>query len=135
LLSRSDFAGGTPLEIPIEIQVSIFLQDFKKIVTQERGLDIVDRKENLNSLLQLGLTKKNCKHEILNLSVSDYCAGPKPDKDRPGIIWEFGKEISGYEVYIKLKIAEADSIRIAKCISFHIAEYPIINPLKKGKNK
>jgi hypothetical protein len=37
------------LEIPIETQASIFLKDFKKIVTQERGLDIVDRKENLNS--------------------------------------------------------------------------------------
>ena len=121
------------LEIPIEIQVAIFLKDFKKIVTQERGLDIVDRKDNLNSLLQLGLTKKNCKHEILNLSVSDYCAGPKPDKDRPGVIWEFGKKISGYDVYIKLKIAEAGSVRIAKCISFHIAEFPIINPLKKIK--
>jgi hypothetical protein len=121
------------LEIPIEIQASIFLKDFKKIVTQERGLDIVDRKENLKSLLQLGFTKKNCKHEILNLSVSDYCAGPKPDKDRPGVIWEFGKKISGYDVYIKLKIAEAGSARIAKCISFHIAEFPIINPLKKEK--
>jgi len=121
------------LEIPIEIQASIFLKDFKKIITQERGLDIVDRKENLKFLLQIGLTKKNCKHEILNLLVSDYCAGPKPNKDRPGVIWEFGKKISGYDVYIKLKIAESGSVRIAKCISFHIAEYPIINPLKKEK--
>ena len=110
------------MEIPIETQASIFLKDFKKIVTQERGLDIVDRKENLNSLLQIGFTKENCKHEILNLSVSDYCAGPKPDKDRPGVIWEFGKNISGYDIYIKLKIAETGSVRIAKCISFHIDE-------------
>jgi len=123
------------LEMPIEIQASIFLKDFKKIVTQERGLDIVGRKENKKSLLQLGFTRKNCKNEILNLSVSDYCAGPKPDKDRPGVIWEFGKNISGYDIYIKLKIAETGSVRIAKCISFHIAEFPIINPLKKRKNK
>lgn len=123
------------MEIPIEIQASIFLKDFKKIVTQERGLDIVGRKENKKSLLQLGFTRKNCKNEILNLSVSDYCAGPKPDKDRPGVIWEFGKNISGYDIYIKLKIAETGSVRIAKCISFHIAEFPIINPLKKRKNK
>jgi len=121
------------LEIPIEIQASIFLKEFKKIVTQERGLDIVDRKENLKSLLKLGITKKNCKHEILDLSVSDYCAGPKPDKDRPGEIWEFGKKNSGHDVYIKLKIAETGSIKIAKCISFHIAEFPIINPLKNNK--
>jgi hypothetical protein len=123
------------MEIPIEIQASIFLKDFKKIVTQERGLDIVDRKENLRSLSQMDFTKKNCKNEILNLSVSDYYAGPKPDKDRAGVIWEFGKKIGGYAVYIKLKIAEAGSLRIAKCISFHIAEHPIINPLKKIKTK
>jgi hypothetical protein len=68
------------LEIPIEIQASIFLKEFKKIVTQERGLDIVGRQENKKTLLQIGLTKKNCQNEILNLSVSDYCAGPKQDK-------------------------------------------------------
>lgn len=118
------------MEIPLEVQISIFLKEFKKIVTQERGLDIVDRKENLNSLLQLGLTKRNCEQEILNLSVSDFYAGPKPDQDRSGVIWEFGKKISGHDVYIKLKIAEAGSVRMAKCISFHIAEHPIINPLK-----
>jgi hypothetical protein len=123
------------LEIPIEIQASIFLKDFKKIVTQERGLDIVGRQENKKTLLQIGFTKKNCQNEILNLSVSDYCAGPKQDKDRPGVIWEFGKKIQGHDVYIKLKIAEAGSMRIAKCISFHIAEFPIINPLKKEQNK
>jgi len=119
------------LEIPIDIQTSIFLKEFKKIVTQERGLDIVGRQENKKTLLQLGFTRTNCQHEILNLSVSDYCAGPKPDKDKPGVIWEFGKKIRGHGVYIKLKIAETGSVRIAKCISFHIAEFPIINPLKK----
>ena len=123
------------LEIPIEIQVAIFLKDFKKIVTQERGLYIVDRKENLKSLIQLGFTKRNCKHEILNLSASDYCAGPKPDKDRPGEVWEFGKRISGHDIYIKLKIAKAGSVRIAKCISFHIAEHPIVNPLRSKTKK
>ncbi len=97
------------MEIPIEVQISIFLQNFKKIVTQGRGLDVVDRKENLKSLSQLGLTKKNCKFEILNLSVSDYYAGPKPDKGRSGTVWEFGKTIGGHEVYIKLKIAETES--------------------------
>ena len=122
------------MEIPIEIQASIFLKDFKKIVTQERGLDIVGRQENKKTLLQLGFTKKNCQHEILDLSVSDYCAGPKPDKDRPGVIWEFGKKIHGHDVYIKLKIAEIGLIRIAKCISFHIAEFPISYPLKKITN-
>jgi len=129
------FAGEILLEIPIKIQVSFFLKEFKKIVTQERGLDIVDRKKNLESLLQLGLTKKNCEHEILNLSVSDYCAGPKPDKDRSGKIWEFSKTIGGHEIYIKLKIAQINSVKIAKCISFHVAQHPIAKPFRSKKIK
>lgn len=93
-----------------------------------RGLDIVSRKENINALADLGLTKKNCKYEIMSLSVSDYCEGPKPDKDKPGDIWVFGKEIDGKEVYIKLKIARVGKEKIAKCISFHIANYPLFFP-------
>ena len=41
------------MEIPIEIRVLIFLKEFKKIVTQERGLDIVDRKGNLSALIKI----------------------------------------------------------------------------------
>lgn len=119
------------MEIPLKVQVTVFLKEFKKIVTNERGLDVIDRRENLNALIMLGLTKANCKHEILNLNVSDYCSGPKPDQDRPGEIWEFGKIIDGKEIYIKLKIAKIGSDRIAKCISFHQARYPLTFPLKQ----
>ena len=62
--------------------------------------------------------------------MTDYCKGPQPDKDRPGDIWVFGKEIAGSEVYIKLKIAQAGTHKIAKCISFHAAEYPLGCPYK-----
>jgi len=117
------------LEIPLKIQVALFLKEFKQIVTQGRGLDIINRRENLESLSGLGLTKKNCKNEILNLSVSNYCSGPEPDKDLPGKVWVFGKIIDGKEIYIKLKIAHVNSMRIAKCISFHIANYPLEFPL------
>jgi len=121
------------LDVPQEVQVAIFLKEFKKIMTETegRGLDIVNRQENLASLLGLGLTKKNAEHEILSLSVSDYCSGPDPDEDREGNIWVFGKKIRESEVYIKLKIAEVDGVKIAKCISFHIAEYPLGYPLKR----
>ena len=48
----------------------------------------------------------------------------------PGDIWEFGKVINGVEVYIKLKIADAACERIAKCISFHKAKFPLDFPLR-----
>ncbi len=114
-----------------------FLKEFKKIVTAGRGLDVIPRRENIACLAELGLTKKNQLEEILNLSVSDYCEGPSPDKDRPGEIWVFGKEIRGKEVYIKLKIAQVGEEKIAKCLSFHWANFPLGFPyrLEKGRVK
>lgn len=113
--------------------ISKFLKEFKNIAVKGRGLDIVSRKENIKALADLGLTKKNCKHEIISLSVSDYCEGPKPDKDKPGYIWVFGKEIDGKEVYIKLKIARVGKEKIAKCISFHTANYPLSFPYQMNE--
>lgn len=105
-----------------------FLREFKEIATGRRGIDIVDRRKNMQALAKLGLTKKNCREEILNLSVEDYCDGPKPDKDRPGEVWEFGKLIEGKELYIKLKIAQVKDVKLAKCLSFHVAEWPLCFP-------
>ena len=108
-----------------------FLREFKQIATAGRGIDIVDRAKNTQSLAKLGLTKKNCKEVILNLSLENYRDGPKQDKDRPGAIWEFGELIEGREVYIKLKIAQVDNVKLAKCLSFHVAEYPLCFPCRE----
>jgi hypothetical protein len=112
-----------------------FLREFKQIATAGRGIDIVDRKKNLQSLARLGLTRKNCREVILNLSVDDYCDGPKPDKDRSGEIWEFGQLIEGNEVYIKLKIAQVGKVKLAKCLSFHVAEHPLCFPYRENERK
>jgi len=112
-------------------KVSTFLTEFKSIVTEGRGLDVVPRLVNRDALVKLGLTEAIRRAEILGLSVADYCDGPKEDRDRPGEVWEFGKIIGGKQVYIKLKIATVAGNRIAKCISFHEAEYPLKYPLRK----
>ena len=90
----------------------------------------MSRINHQKSLANSGFTKEACKIEILGLSVPDYCKGPEPDKDRPGNIWVFGKEIAEREIYIKLKIARIESYKIAKCISFHPAEQPLYYPFK-----
>ena len=115
-----------------EADVSAFLTEFKLIVTKGRGLDVIPRQPNQDALVNLELTERNRKECILGLSVYDYCSGPKPDKDRPGHVWKFGKRIAGKEVYIKLKIAVAESAKIAKCLSFHEAEYPLIYPFRSS---
>ena len=109
-----------------------FLTQFKNIMVTGRGLDVVPRSENKQALLELGLTAKNRFDEILSLTVSNYCEGPLEDRDRPGHVWCFGKLIDKKEVYIKLKIATVEGITVAKCLSFHIAKYPLNYPCRKN---
>ena len=110
-----------------EDEVVRFLERFKKVVG-DRGLDVVGRDVNRAGLRELGLTKRNRQDEILDLAVSDYSAGPEADHDLPGQLWIFGKWVAGWEIYIKLKLASVDGTWIAKCISFHEAEYPLMHP-------
>ncbi|MCZ6803628.1 MAG: toxin [Proteobacteria bacterium] len=109
-------------------KVKHFLLDFKFAATTSRGIDLVPRIGNMETLRYLGITKNNLEEILLGLSVADYCKGPIPDKDKPGELWEFGKDMDGEEVYIKLKVVKA--LNLAKCISFHIAKYPMQYPLK-----
>ena len=83
-----------------------FLKEFKEIASKGRGIDVIPRRENIDNLAELCLTRKNRNDEIMTLSVADYCKGSEPDKDKPGEIWVFGKQIDNKEVYIKLKIAQ-----------------------------
>jgi hypothetical protein len=108
-----------------------FLMEFKSIVTDGRGLDIIPRPKNNQTILELELTKENIKETILDLTTIDYVRGPEIDRDKPGEVWVFGREIAQQEVYIKLKITQVGLEKIAKCISFHIAEFPLRYPNKR----
>jgi len=99
-------------------------------MSKGRGLDVVNRRENIDTLARMGLTKRNLKEEIMTLSVENYCQGPEPDRDKPGVIWVFGKQIGAEEIYIKLKLAQVGSEKIAKCISFHAADFPLCYPYR-----
>ena len=105
-----------------------FLLEFKMAATGGSGVDIVPRNETREILGLLGLTKLDLELLLLNLSIVNFCNGPEPDRDRPGEIWMFGIQIQGHEVYIKLKVAQVGKQKIAKCISFHIAHYPLKYP-------
>ena len=111
-------------------EIRDFLVEFKGIMSKGRGLDIVNRRENIDTLAKKGLTKKNLIEEIMTLSVENYCQGPEPDRDKPGNIWVFGKQIDTEEIYIKLKIAQVGKEKIAKCLSFHAASFPLCYPYR-----
>lgn len=110
-------------------EISDFLREFKRLAAHS-GIYVIPRVKNQQALADLELTRKNRSDIILSLSVTDYCRGPEPDRDMPGHIWEYGKIVEGKPVYIKLKIAETDGGQIARCISFHAAEFPLSFPCR-----
>lgn len=115
-----------------EAEVSRFLNEFKE-VAKNSGVYFVPRQEFINVLTSLGITRAICRDELLSLSVKDYCRGPEDDRDRPGQVWIFGRRFEGTELYIKLKLAKAGNETIAKCLSFHPAEFPLCFPLRPAK--
>ncbi len=104
--------------------VTQFLKQFKQIA-RVRGINVIPRRINKINLISLGITERIRETIILSLTPEDFCKGPEPDRDRPGDLWFFGKTENGDEIYIKLKIADANGTDIAKCLSFHRAEHKL----------
>lgn len=105
-------------------EVAAFLKEFKNIAGVT-GIFVIPRSVNNNALIELGLTRADREDIILSLTPGNFCSEPEDDRDRPGELWFFGKTIESNEIYIKLKIAISDSCKIAKCLSFHKADYKL----------
>ena len=115
-------------------QASIFILQVKEAITNPVGKwrtwDIVLRQENIEGMAELGFTQEDVRDEILDLDVFDYSQGPVPDRDIKGDLWIFGRIIQGKEIYIKLKLAQLQSLKLVKIISFHQANRPLNYPFK-----
>lgn len=77
-------------------RVRDFLMEFKLIVEEGRGLDVIPRKENLELLAATGvLTEQLRRDVILGLSATDYCDGPLANEvpGHKGGIWIFGASV------------------------------------------
>ena len=110
-------------------QVKLFLFQFKEFA--QKKFSFTERDKSLNTIAYLGITIKQAKDEILGLTYENYYRGPIPDKDREGEeFWEFGKIISGKQLFIKLKAKSKYGVAI--CFSFHIPEKTIEYQYKKG---
>lgn len=111
--------------------VRSFLRSFKRLMRSHQFY-VIPKQENIQALIDLGLTVRNRGDELLSLSVLEYCYGPIPDHDRPGYVWVFGKEIRSVEIYIKLKIVETEYQTQALCLSFHPAARPLQYPFQEA---
>lgn len=100
--------------------IELVLSDMRQAI-RSNCCFLVPRKDNLNTLAQLGISSKDAFEEIIQLTYTDYFQGPMTDRDRPteDALWVFKKTIQNEVVYIKFKI-EYQKDGGAKFISFHI---------------
>ena len=110
-------------------EVKAFLDQFN-VKAQIFGIRFRDdRGKNRDALLQLDITPLQREVIVKNLFVHDYVEGPVIDElNKKGEMWVFGKDVKEREVYIKITLGYENGQTI--CISFHIAEHPLIYPFK-----
>ncbi len=117
--------------------VEVFLNEFLALA---RVNDIIffGRDKNLDALLELDITSNRRRDILLELKADDYVDGPLENKSvgMNGDVWVFGKVIRKREVYIKVCINQLANNRGKRsiCISFHIAEHPLVY-MFKGEGK
>lgn len=99
-----------------------FLKDLRDGLDTRRFIPI-DRRKNMRTLAQLGLTWEDVKDEMRSLCIEDYISGPSIDRDRPETdrLWVFKRIILDQVIYIKFKI-EYQNDNDIRVISFHIDE-------------
>lgn len=114
-------------------KVTLFLFQFKEFA--QNKFTFAERDKSRDTIARLGITIPQAKQEILGLTYEDYYRGPVPDTDskKGGEYWEFGKLISGQEIFIKLKTVSEYGVAI--CFSFHIPERQIEYPFKRRKEE
>lgn len=94
-------------------EVGHFLQDFKETIITGTGLIVRKNPKNLQSLAEFGITVRQRKEILLDLSKDDYSSGPLEDRDYPGDVWIFGTRVDQTEVYIKLKLETRSGVDFA----------------------
>ena len=110
------------------IEITRFLKQFKQAV-DNNGLYFIPRKINRDGIAKLGLVIADVRDIIANLTYQNYSIGPEMDQDgSSGEIWIFGTIINSLNTYIKLKLDKG----VAKCLSFHPADFPIKQPYNVG---
>ena len=109
-------------------EVKAFLEQFN-IKAQVFGIIRDDRQKNRKALLELDITQMQRELIVKSLLPQDYVEGPVIDVlNKEGEMWVFGKDVKEREVYIKITLGYENGQTI--CISFHIAEHPLVYPFK-----
>lgn len=97
------------------------LVKLKKIIDADNNGDkfvIIRTIKNTNFMKEFGLTHKDIKNIIKQLSVEDCFSGPEADRDLQynGWIFKFNPMFDNIKLYIKIRVENIDK---AVCISVH----------------
>lgn len=107
--------------------IKSFLIEFKQVAKVFGILYVSRSKNSLQTLADIGITAKQREEIIYNLTIENYCEGPRIETQMGGNeMWVFGKTIHNTQLYIKLTISQVTNGSV--CISFHKAEYPMVLP-------
>lgn len=109
-------------------EIEFFLRKVKAVAEHPMGFVLIPRKENMNVLAEYGFLKSFPRKIVQQLTISNY-SFTDGDRDCPGEVWVFGKEIEGVSFYIKIKLDLINGREIVKCLSFH-PEDPEKHPLE-----
>jgi hypothetical protein len=110
--------------------INSFLKDFKYKLKFYGALYLDSRLKNIQSLFELGITSARRTEILESLEEIDYSEGPLDETIYGGSdMWVFGKIVNEKEVYIKITMGKYN--RQVLCISFHVAEFIMMYPLKK----
>jgi len=113
-------------------EVEEFLRNFKPKMNIWDVLFYDSRSKNIQTLLDLEISRNYRVQVLEELDYRDYSEGPLKDNMlEEADMWVFGKTIKSQEVYIKITMGNPN--RSVICISFHLAEYPMNYPLKECK--
>ena len=111
------------------VLVDIFLENFKVKLGIWSLTFFSDRQKNTQTLADLEISFNDVRKILAKLTIWEYSSGPLPDKMLDGAeMWIFGQIVKGREIYIKITLGRPNNPVI--CISFHIAEHPMIYPLR-----
>jgi hypothetical protein len=81
-----------------ELAIKLCLERIKRCISAGNVL-FVNRRKNLQTLLDLGLTVANVFDQLLKLRPENYHSGPEPDKNlTEGQVWVFLHPLDGKRI-------------------------------------
>lgn len=123
---HQNIIGMENKEITLE-DVNRFLEQFK-VKASVFGIIYRVRGKNEETLFNLGISAQMREKIVLSLEGTDFSHTTLGDVfDEGDVLWVFGKDYKGTELYIKITIIDNGR---CLCVSFHEAEHPINYPFK-----